>query len=65
MIRLRVAAVALVVVLAGCGSSAVPQCPPCPAEHECDMRTGICVGFRTPLLDAAATDGERADGGAP
>jgi len=40
----------------GCGSSAAPSCPPCPAPSACDMRTGVCVGFRTPLLDAATPD---------
>jgi hypothetical protein len=52
-------------LVGGCGSSAVPKCPPCPAQHECDPQTGICIGFQTPLLDAAATDGERADAGVP
>ena len=46
----------LLLALAGCGSSAPPACPPCPAPSVCDSRTGVCVGFRTPLLDAATPD---------
>jgi hypothetical protein len=42
------------VCAAGCGDSPAPQCPPCQAPSTCDVRTGVCVGFRTPLLDAAA-----------
>ena len=43
--------------VAGCGNSAPPACPPCPSSYQCDPRTGVCVGFRTPLLDAATPDG--------
>jgi hypothetical protein len=50
------ALVAVLARLCGCGSSAPPQCPPCPAPAECDPRIGVCVGFRTPLLDAAVPD---------
>ena len=30
------------------------SCPPCVAPRRCDPMTGVCVGFRTPLLDAGA-----------
>jgi hypothetical protein len=46
----------LSLLLCACGSSAPPACPPCPSASKCDPRTGVCVGFSTPLLDAAIPD---------
>jgi hypothetical protein len=56
MVRTLTLSLTLTLTLLGCGSSAAPSCPPCPAPSACDMRTGVCVGFRTPLLDAATPD---------
>lgn len=49
-----VRALTLTLLLAACGSSPPPACPPCPSSSSCDPKVGVCVGFRTPILDAVA-----------